>query len=87
MLDILLGAISMALVVAAFVCGCVLGHKAGAASHMATYCGEEGKSEEQLEAEKRDREFLINQQKAFHKVQSYSMETAYGLDDEGGGIL
>ena len=31
MLDILLGAISMALVVAAFVCGCVLGHKAGAA--------------------------------------------------------
>ncbi len=87
MLNFVLGALGMLLVEAAFVVGVFADRYLQKQQHRFSVVPEEEMDAESKEAAKREREFLIKQQKAFHEVQNYSAETAYGMNGGDGDFI
>lgn len=87
MLNFVLGALGMLLVAAAFVGGVFLERYLQKQQNRRSVVPEEETDAESKDAAQRERALLIKQQKAFHEIQNYSAETAYGMNSRDGDFV
>ena len=87
MLNFVLGALGMLLVSIAFVGGAFAERYLRKQQNSICIANDDETDAESKEAAKMERELLLKQQKAFHKMQNYSAETAYGMDSRDGDFV
>lgn len=87
MLNFVLGALGMLLVAAAFVGGVFAERYLQKQQNRRGAAPEEETDAESKETAQSEREMLIKQQKAFHQMQNYSVETAYGMNGGDGDFV
>lgn len=87
MLNFVLGALGMLLVSIAFVGGAFAERYLRKQQNRVCLAHDDETDAESKEAAQKEREMLIKQQKAFHQMQNYSVETAYGMNGGDGDFV
>ena len=87
MLDFVLGALGALLCAACFISGVFAERYLRGGIYRKAPVQEDEDEVKKAEEARAKRKFLIEQQEAFHEMQSYSAETAYGMKDGDGETI